>query len=253
MHEYLEFLRYCIDESLPLPENAKNIDWKRMMEWAEKQAVVGICFSGIERLKNSNIKVSFPVLMEWIGYANRIEQQNRLVNKRCIEVVREFKSKGFECCVLKGQGNAMLYPVPLRRSSGDIDLLVYRGRNVVKQYVKDKFPHTKTAYQHIDYSIFNDVPVEIHYLPTYLNNPFYNHRLQEWYVKMSDRGCQKECELPEEMGMIPVPTVEFNVVFQLAHMLHHLFDEGIGLRQMIDYYYLLRKGHDEGINGSGIY
>jgi hypothetical protein len=43
------------------------------------------------------------------------------------------------------------------------------------------------------------------------------------------------------VGQIPVPTFEFNVVFQLSHMMHHYFDEGIGLRQMMDYYYLLRS------------
>lgn len=33
----------------------------------------------------------------------------------------------------------------------------------------------------------------------------------------------------------------FNVIFQLSHILNHLLHEGVGLRQLIDYYYLLRS------------
>ena len=42
-----------------------------------------------------------------------------------------------------------------------------------------------------------------------------------------------------------VPTWEFNVVFQLSHIFKHLLQEGIGLRQLIDYYYLLCNRPDD--------
>lgn len=44
-----------------------------------------------------------------------------------------------------------------------------------------------------------------------------------------------------------MPTVEFNVIYQLSHLMHHFFDEGIGLRQMVDYYYVLNKFRDESL------
>ena len=61
---------------------------------------------------------------------------------------------------------------------------------------------------------------------------------------MADEGLMM-AELPDGVGEIPVPTDEFKIVFQLAHMMHHFFDEGIGLRQMIDYYYLLHSAKDD--------
>ena len=36
-----------------------------------------------------------------------------------------------------------------------------------------------------------------------------------------------------------IPTVEFNIIFQLTHIYSHLMNEGIGLRQLLDYYYVL--------------
>ena len=36
-----------------------------------------------------------------------------------------------------------------------------------------------------------------------------------------------------------IPTVEFNIIFQLTPIYSHLMNEGIGLRQLVDYYYVL--------------
>ena len=36
-----------------------------------------------------------------------------------------------------------------------------------------------------------------------------------------------------------IPTVEFNIILQLTHIYSHLMNEGIGLRQLVDYYYVL--------------
>ena len=45
--------------------------------------------------------------------------------------------------------------------------------------------------------------------------------------------------LPDGAGDIAVPTTAFNVIYQLTHLYHHFFDEGIGMRQIIDYYYVV--------------
>ena len=42
--------------------------------------------------------------------------------------------------------------------------------------------------------------------------------------------------LPDGAGDIAIPTSSFNVVYQLTHLYHHFFDEGIGMRQIIDYF-----------------
>ena len=51
--------------------------------------------------------------------------------------------------------------------------------------------------------------------------------------------CSNVVSLPDGIGEIAVPTLAFNVIYQLTHLYHHFFDEGIGMRQIIDYYYVV--------------
>ena len=240
--QFLDISRYSLNANGQAIPNVKELDWNGLYRFANEQAIAGFLFEGVKRLSDQGIKPPFELLMQWIALSEQIAGQNRLINNKCLEIVKHFKDAGFQCVVLKGQGNALMYPNPLSRCPGDIDLLVKGNKKDIIKYVKQRFPHTKTAYQHIDYPVFKDVEVELHYLPTYLNNPIYNHRFQKWYNKMADGGgLKEEVELPEGIGSIPVPTIEFNIVFQLAHMMHHFFDEGIGLRQFVDYYFLLKS------------
>lgn len=261
---FLEFLRYSIGDAQQPPVSAKGIDWMEMMAWAESQAIVGVVYQGILK-GGKELEIPFDDLMEWVGYAQQIEAQNRLVNQRCIEIAAAFQNDGFETCILKGQGNAALYPSPLLRNPGDIDLWVRRQNNDIRQsnderqsnilteirqkdirtyikeiirFVKERNPEARALYHHIDLGEFKGVEVEVHYRPSFMNSPIYNHRLQRWF------RCHTEstdiAELADGVGSINVPNWEFNVVFQLAHVYNHLLHEGIGLRQIIDYYYLLK-------------
>lgn len=44
---------------------------------------------------------------------------------------------------------------------------------------------------------------------------------------------------------IAYPTVRFNAVYALVHLYHHLIEEGIGIRHVIDYYYILTVLHSK--------
>ena len=260
---FLEFLRYCIGDEQKPPVSAKGIDWMEMMAWAESQAIVGVVYQGILK-GGKELEIPFDALMEWVGYAQQIEAQNRLVNQRCIEIAAAFRKDGFETCILKGQGNAAMYPSPLLRNPGDIDLWVRRQNNDERQsnrltsssrqkdirteikeiigFVKERNPEARALYHHIDLDEFKGVEVEVHYRPSFMNSPIYNHRLQKWFRYHTEST--DTAELADGVGRINVPNWEFNVVFQLSHVYNHLLHEGIGLRQIIDYYYLLRQSND---------
>ncbi len=251
---YFKLLRYSIENQLYIPIEIEKMNWEGLYSFAMQQAISAVVFGVIERLGNKNTNILRDLLFNWIGDVELIKQRNQLMNKRCVELVEQLHNDGFDCCVLKGQGNASMYPNPYCRTPGDIDIWVRPGDQLKAKderlekkdfisYAKKLDTNIEVRYYHVEYN-WKDVPVELHFTPGIMNNPWYNRRLQQWYWKMADGGWQM-AELPEGVGTIPVPTKEFNIVFQLAHMMHHFFDEGIGLRQMIDYYYLLHSEKDD--------
>ena len=245
---YRDFLQFCLGDSRNIAVSVNDIDWREMLVWAEQQAIVGIIFQGIQRAGQS-LDIPTEILFRWIGRGQQIEMQNRLLNKKCVEVTTQMTIAGLESCVLKGQANAQMYPHPLSRTAGDIDLLVLGNREEVTRKVKEKYPHVHENYIHIDYPVFDDVSVELHFLPSYANNPIYNRRIQKWFKEQGNTFIEY-VELPDGVGKIPVASVEFNIIYQLMHLMHHFFDEGIGLRQMIDYYFLLKSGNNNQVHGS---
>jgi hypothetical protein len=72
-----------------------------------------------------------------------------------------------------------------------------------------------------------------------MNNPIYHVRLQKWFKRNADLQCSNVVSLPDGIGEIAIPTTAFNVIYQLTHLYHHFFDEGIGMRQIIDYFFVM--------------
>ena len=143
---------------------------------------------------------------------------------------------------MKGQGNALLHPSPYIRTAGDIDVWLEGERKSIVDYARKYVPKAKARYHHIDFPVIKNVSVELHFVPCTSNNWLYCKRLRNYFSERIEEQCTKYVELPDGLGRIPVPTTGFNRIYQMAHLMHHFFDEGIGLRQMIDYYFLLKRG-----------
>ena len=174
--------------------------------------------------------------MTWMGKAQQIRRQNVKVNGVAAKLYSKFREDGLRCCILKGQGNALMYPNPYSRTSGDIDVWVNASREQITEYAKKHFEiGDDIRYHHLETSL-DGVPVELHFFPCTMNNPIYNARLQKWFKRNADLQCSNVVSLPDGIGEIAIPTTAFNVIYQLTHLYHHFFDEGIGMRQIIDYF-----------------
>ena len=139
----------------------------------------------------------------------------------------------------KGQGNALMYPNPYSRTPGDIDVWIDASRERIMEYAQKKFElGDEIRLQHLETSL-DGVPVELHFFPCSMNNPIYHARLQKWFRRYADLQCSHIVGLPDGAGDIAIPTTAFNVIYQLTHLYHHFFDEGIGMRQIIDYYHVV--------------
>ena len=239
------FLNYCLGKKVDMSMVVAKIDWRQLYNFASRQALLGFCFDGIERLTkefSEELKqnpMGRDLLMTWMGAAQQIRRQNMKVNAVAGELYSKFREDGLRCCILKGQGNALMYPNPYSRTPGDIDVWVNASREDITDYAKTHIEiGDDIRFYHLETS-FDGVPVELHFFPGIMNNPIYNARLQKWFKRNADLQCSNVVSLPDGIGEIAIPTMAFNVVYQLTHLYHHFFDEGIGMRQIIDYYYVV--------------
>ena len=236
------FLNYCLGKKVDMSMVVAKIDWRQLYTFASRQAVLGFCFDGIERLTkefSEELKqnpMGRDLLMTWMGAAQQIRRQNMKVNAVAGKLYSKFREDGLRCCILKGQGNALMYPNPYSRTPGDIDVWVNASREDITEYAKTHFEiGDDIRFHHLETS-FDGVPVELHFFPGIMNNPIYNARLQKWFKRNADLQCSNVVSLPDGIGEIAIPTTAFNVIYQLTHLYHHFFDEGIGMRQIIDYF-----------------
>ena len=236
------FLNYCLGKKVDMSIVVAKIDWRQLYNFASRQALLGFCFDGIERLTkefSEELKqnpMGRDLLMTWMGKAQQIRRQNMKVNAVAGKLYSKFREDGSRCCILKGQGNALMYPNPYSRTPGDIDVWVNASREDITEYAKRHFNlEDDIRFHHLE-TTMDGVPVELHFFPGIMNNPIYHARLQKWFRRNADLQCSHIVGLPDGAGDIAIPTTAFNVIYQLTHLYHHFFDEGIGMRQIIDYF-----------------
>ena len=236
------FLKYCLGSKENMSRVITGMDWQELYSFASKQALLGLCFEGIERLGKEYPEelrlnpIGRELLMTWMGKAQQIRRQNMKVNAVASKLFSMLREDGLRCCILKGQGNALMYPNPYSRTPGDIDVWIDASRERIMEYAQKKFElGDNIRLQHLETSL-DGVPVELHFFPCSMNNPIYHARLQKWFRRNADLQCSHIVGLPDGAGDIAIPTTAFNVIYQLTHLYHHFFDEGIGMRQIIDYF-----------------
>ena len=240
---FFDFLRFCIGSAKEIPDTLKEADWKELYAIAKKQALLGVLFHGIRRLPKE-LAPEQKLLMQWMVMAEMIRKQNIRQFQDSVKVCKNFENEGFANCILKGQGNALLYPDPYMRTPGDIDIYLAGGRKRVMKYVNKVCPNQVMRYHHVDFPVMKTA-IEVHFTPSYMFFPVHNSRMQKWFKEVMGEQCNHRVSLPDGYGEIHVPQVSFNVIYILSHLHRHIFTEGIGLRQLLDYYFVLLKWHTD--------
>ena len=234
---FFDFLRFSIGSAKEIPGSLKEVDWKELYAIAQKQALLGVLFHGIRQLPKQ-LAPEQKLLMQWMAMAEQIRKQNIRLFLDSVKVCQNFENEGFANCILKGQGNALLYPDPYMRTPGDIDIYLSGGRRKIMKYVDQVCPNQVMRYHHVDFPVMKTA-IEVHFTPSYMFCPIHNRRMQKWFEEVMGEQCNHRVSLPDGYGEIHVPQVSFNVIYILSHLYRHIFTEGIGLRQLLDYYYVV--------------
>ncbi len=243
MNLFFEFLQVAIGIRNGLSHIPTDSEWQQILDISLKQSLAGLFFAGIERLPQEQWP-PISIKLQWIGIITEIENGNRLTTSVCCQLCRKLEQDGFKTCVLKGQANYADYPKQLlnRRSCGDIDIWVSPKGNdkhpVEKtlKYLEKEYGLTGLCWLHANISDKSGVPVEVHLRPSFMNAPIGNKRFLKYFGKFDDCVCQKKIE-----GGITLPAMKskYDIIYQMNHIYRHFIDEGVGLRQIVDYYFLL--------------
>lgn len=223
---FFNLLRFSIGPKSEIPSFLKEADWKELYAIAKKQCLVGILFDGIKKLPAEHVGMKKELLLQWMAESQMLEKANARLNDAAIQVSEWFRKKGFRTCILKGQGNALMYPNPYSRTPGDIDIWVEGGDKRVISFVRSISPHEKACYHHIEFPSYKGVEVEVHYRPSFLLCFWHDRKLQKYYERVKEEQFSHRVMLGEQ-GEIAIPTAEFNLIFQLTHIYAHLMNEGL--------------------------
>lgn len=233
------------ETDLSLPDS---IDWEEVIKLSYSQAVPVQTCEGLESLYEKNPDMSIELdspkyedlRFEWCGQKLVLEELNKQHDKRVAQLTKIFAEHGFRTCLLKGQGCALMYPNPSVRNCGDIDLWVEGGRNKVLALLKDNWNVHHIVNHHAEVDFFKDVAVEIHYIPAWLYNPIKDAKLQRFFNEETDAQFSNMTEKG-----FAVPTIKFNLVYLAVHLYKHIYEGNVTLKQLTDYYYLLKQTTDE--------
>ena len=220
------------------------IDWEDIYRLASEQSVLGVILEGVERFNSSSIQgFEMPpqeLLLQMIGEVQMIEQQNKSMNGFVEELFEKMRVAGIDAVLVKGQGIAQCYEKPEWRTSGDVDLLMdaenyERAKNLLVPIAESVDAEYKDR-MHLGL-ILKSFEVELHgtlhtsQFPKInkVSDVVQNETLEKKHVRIWKNG----------NSSVMLPEANNDVIFVFAHIVHHYFGGGIGLRQICDWCRLL--------------
>ncbi len=238
---FLELFRVALGSASQLSLTPTAADWSRLHELARLHTVTGLFFSGVERLP-ADQRPPKEVLLAWYMETERIKALNARVNRDAATLTARLTREGWAGVVLKGQGVARYYDRPEVRMPGDIDYYVRSSMSEFISYLRRtaKGP-LRVQYKDTVYPTEEETEVEMHHVPAVFFCPWAEVRFRRFTKACGPLLGGEPVALPNGAGTINVPGRTFNAVFLLLHIYHHIFEEGIGWRQVADFYYFLRN------------
>jgi len=221
-----------------------DIDYSFLLKLAEEQSVVGLIAAGLNHV--SDIKAPQEMVLQFVGEALQIEQQNTAMNTFIERLIDKLRDAGVYTVLLKGQGVAQCYERPLWRTSGDIDLFL--SEENYKKAIRFLTPIASKVEEEIKFSkhiamTIEGWEVELHGslhgglwkkmdagLDEIKSSVFFGGNVRSW---------------KNGKTLVFLPRVDEDVVYVFAHILEHFFYGGVGLRQVCDWSRLLWRYRSE--------
>lgn len=240
---FCSLLCMALGLSNDFPYSPTEQEWRDLFKMAKQQTVLGVFYGAFAKLPE-RFRPPRLLVLRYAVYVETQRGQNRLMNQDAARYTRLFAEHGFRSVILKGQANARLYPDPLSRQAGDIDIWVPGGYDRVRQLLIEMgliamgdstynvLPHVR----HLGFRNENGIEIEVHHRPAEI--PFRNREFQEFLLAELDNSTLT-------LEGFYSPSIRFALVMQLQHLYYHCIREGVGVRHFMDYFMLLRHSTED--------
>ena len=248
----LDLIKVAVGDSHGLSFSPTNKQWSDAFDAALQHGIFGLFYAAINKLPSEQQPKEQTLRLKCFVIEDKLINSNDELDRVCAKVTKNFETEGFDSCILKGQGLSLLYPKEIVRSTGDIDIWVSpknsklplkERRRQIYEYCKTVIPSCRAVYHHCQFPVFRQ-NVEVHFTPSWFFSPFKNRKVQAYFES------QWKNRYKTEKGFY-VLSIETNLVYILIHNYRHLFHEGIELKHVLDYYYVLKKAYEDGLSNKG--
>jgi hypothetical protein len=213
-------------------------DFEEVLRMSEEQNVVGLVTAGIEHAQD--VKVPQQYVLQLVGLALQIEQQNQAMNSFIGVLVEKLRKEDIYTILVKGQGVAQCYEKPLWRASGDVDLLLsdsnyQKAKEFLLPLSSGNKPDERYS-KHLGMNI-DQWYVEIHgTLRTGLLGRV-DREVDDVQKDVFCNGNMRAWQNGKAEVFLPSPNND--VFFVFTHYIKHFYKEGMNLRQICDWCRLL--------------
>lgn len=212
-----------------------DIDWREVMRIAQHHATTVLVADVASRLPEGSRPPEDSLAK--MKSAMRSNLFGQLESKQMLStVVTALREKGIDPVLLKGFSLARLYPNPVLRQFGDIDLYVgldhFHEACAVVRSLSGAYTWCMEVDSGRHYNVeFGKTVFEIHRVSADVTDP----KEREVYAAIEQDGLKDHPQRVDLDGLgILVPSNEFIVFFTFYHAWHHFLTTGVGWRQVSD-------------------
>ena len=238
-------------EDISILQGFTQAEWKAIEEMAQSQGIAGIVLDGLAALKayegTNKAGVVLPekkFMIQWIGqvlqnYEARNMQQLLVIDS----VQKEWAKEGIRTMIMKGQAMGTYYPEPKHRSPGDIDCYLFgdyaKGNEVAKTFADSV---DEGWYKHSQI-FFGGQMLENHQYFVHTREGKSSKELNQVLVDQLKGDSSEFGLLSTTSALLPPPM--FNALFLTYHAMTHFLEEGLKLKQILDWAMFLKREADK--------
>lgn len=205
-------------------------DWQVIETIAKEQAVIPLVYNGTVTAK---LNIPSELSDKWKKRTMYGVMKNERLMCAQEQIITQLTQNGIPCVVLKGSSVSRYYPAPDLRVLGDVDVLISKENIEKATDILQQLGYVLHGADHDFHLGFSrkDAYVEVHYDVTSLPDNLAGQltRLETaHFLESTDSAALTS-------HTFPVLTETNQALSLLLHMVRHMYETGIGLRQMCDW------------------